>query len=111
LVRFDFANDKPFAVEFLTARTVRPAKLPLRRNANNLSPQMIESSEATVVGGLSWAFAANAARAGPVERFIFVKLDKVHGRKAIDFELRLRLLNNRQDETSVWVRTNVIDLP
>ena len=110
-VRFFCLNERPFAIELLDARTIRPGKLKLRRAASDMQAAMVEKSEAIVLGYLGWTIPEKMARTVPFERSLFVKLEGLHGAKvAVDFELTARFFDNRRTELRVWVRTNAIDV-
>ena len=108
--RFFCVNEKPFAIELLRARTIRPKKLKLRRAASDMQSVMVEKSEAIVLEYLGWTIPEKMART-PFEQLLFVKLEGLHGAKvAVDFELTARFFDNRRTELRVWVRTNAIDV-
>ena len=109
-VRFFCLNERPFAIELLRARTIRPKKLKLRRAASDKQAVMVEKSEAIVLEYLGWTIPEKMART-PFEQLLFVKLEGLHGAKvAVDFELTARFFDNRRIELPVWVRTNAIDI-
>jgi len=109
-VRFFCLNERPFAIELLRARTIRPKKLKLRRAASDKQAVMVEKSEAIVLEYLGWTIPEKMART-PFEQLLFVKLEGLHGAKvAVDFELTARFFDNRRTELPVWVRTNAIDV-
>ena len=109
-VRFFCLNERPFAIELLRARTIRPKKLKLRRAASDKQAVMVEKSEAIVLEYLGWTIPEKMART-PFEQLLFVKLEGLHGAKvAVDFELTARFFDNRRTELPVWVRTNAIDI-
>jgi hypothetical protein len=108
-VRFFCLNEKPFAIELLSARTIRPKKLKLRRAASDMQLAMVEKSEAIVLEYLGWTIPEKMARTVPFEQCLFVKVEGLHGEKvAVDFELTARFFDNRRTELPVWVRTNAI---
>jgi hypothetical protein len=110
-VRFFCLNERPFAIEILRARTIRPRKLKLRRAASDRQLAMVEKSETIVLDNLGWSIPEKMARTVPFEQSLFVKLEGLHGTKVtVDFELTARLLDNRRTELPVWVRTNAIDV-
>ena len=110
-VRFSCLNERPFAIELLRARTIRPKKLKLRRAASDMQSVMVEKSEAIVLEYLGWTIPEKMARTIPFEQLLFVKLEGLHGAKvAVDFELTARFFDNRRTELPVWVRTNAIDV-
>ena len=109
-VRFFCLNERPFAIELLRARTIRPKKLKLRRAASDKQAVMVEKSEAIVLEYLGWTIPEKMART-PFEQLLFIKLEGLHGAKvAVDFELTTRFFDNRRTELPVWVRTNAIDV-
>ena len=109
-VRFFCLNERPFAIELLRVRTIRPKKLKLRRAASAKQAVMVEKSEAIVLEYLGWTIPEKMART-PFEQLLFVKLEGLHGAKvAVDFELTARFFDNRRTELPVWVRTNAIDI-
>ena len=110
-VRFSCLNERPFAIELLRARTIRPKKLKLRRAASDMQSVMVEKSEAIVLEYLGWTIPEKMARTIPFQQLLFVKLEGLHGAKvAVDFELTARFFDNRRTELPVWVHTNAIDV-
>ena len=110
-VRFFCLNERPFGIEILKARTIRPKKLKLRRAASDIQSVMVEKSETMVLEHLSWSIPEKTAQTVPFERSLFVKLEGLHGPKVtVDFELTARFFDNRRTELPVWVRTNAIDV-
>ncbi len=110
-VRFFCLNERPFAIEIVRARTIRPKKLRLRRAASDMQLAMVEKSEAMVLEYLAWSIPEKMARTVPFEKSLFVKLEGLHGKKVtVDFELTAQLFDNRRTELPVWVRTNAIDI-
>ena len=110
-VRFFCLNEKPFAIEIVRARTIRPKKLKLRRAASDTQQVMVEKSEGIVLEPLGWSIPEKMPRTVPFEQFLFVKVEGLHGTKvAVDFELTARFFDNRRTELPVWVRTNAIDV-
>jgi hypothetical protein len=57
---------------------------------------------------MEWTIAEKGAVLIPFERVVFVNLENQKGDVSVDFELMVRLLNNRRPEIPVWVRTNSI---
>jgi hypothetical protein len=108
-VTFRGANPKPFVVELLSVRTIRPVGLPLRRCSDERGPVMVPHSEARLIENLGWGL----ERAGgqQYQKTFFVNLDGLHGEKAVDFELKARFIDNRRTECPIWVRSNVLTLP
>jgi hypothetical protein len=104
-------NDNPFQVEVLSVRTIRPKQLQLRQSDETPQRGMVAASQAVVLSDLQWTIAEKGAVLIPFERVIFVNLENQHGDKFVDFELAVRLLNNRRPEIPVWVRTNSLSLP
>jgi len=108
-VRFWGINDKPFAIEIFSVRTIRPRNLPLRRaDSNSASAKMRADTESNILDGLPWVMSEKGASRLPFQRHIFVNLDGLHGEVRVDFELSVRFLDNRRSEVPVWVRTNPI---
>jgi hypothetical protein len=71
---------------------------------------MAATTPATTLSNLSWTIAEKGAVLIPFERVVFVNLENQHGDTSVDFELEVRLLNNRRPEIPVWVRTNSIEV-
>jgi len=107
-VRFWCSPEKPFAIELLSARTIRPVGLHLRRSDGNAQPVMRRETEATVLNNLQWTISERGARLVPFERTLFVNLEDQDGDASVDFELKARFLDNRRSEIPVWVRTNSV---
>ena len=103
-------NDNPFQIEVLSVRTVKPKGLPLRRSDETPQRGMAGTAPATALSNLPWTIAERGAVIFPFERVIFVNLENQHGATSVDFELKVRLLNNLRPEIPVWVRTNSIEL-
>jgi hypothetical protein len=110
-VRFWAINDKPFAIEIFSVRTIRPKNLSLRRADNSMNPTMRADTESNILDGLPWVMSEKDASTLPFQRHIFVNLDRLHGEVRVDFELFVRFLDNRRSELPVWVRTNPVTLP
>ena len=111
-VRFWGINEKRFAIEIFSVRTIRPKNLPLRRaDTNNPSPTMRPDTEDTILNDLPWVMSERGASRLPFQRHIFVNLAELHGEVRVDFELLVRFLDNRRSESPVWVRTNPVGLP
>src|SRR6516165_9069014 len=70
-VRFFCLNERPFAIELLRARTIRPKKLKLRRAASDKQAVMVEKSEAIVLEYLGWTIPEKMTRT-PFEQLLFV---------------------------------------
>jgi hypothetical protein len=110
-VRFFAVNEKPFAIEIVSVRTIRPKKLKLRGAASDTQQGMVEKSEGIILEPVGWSIPERTARTVPFEQFLFVKIEGLHGAKvAVDFELTARLFDNRRTELPVWVRTNAISV-
>jgi len=103
-------NDNPFQIEVLSVRTIRPKRLALRRSDGTPQQGMLAAPQATALSDLQWTIAEKGAVLIPFERVVFVNLENQHGDVSVDFELTVRLLNNRRAEIPVWVRTNSIKL-
>lgn len=106
-----FCNpQKPFAVELLSVRTIRPKGLLLCRATPEAAVGMKAGTEAQVLRDLNWTI-TEAGRIGtPFERFLFVKLDGLKGAVAIDLEFEARYYDNRRTKASPRVRTNTLKL-
>jgi hypothetical protein len=99
-------NDKPFQIEVLSVRTIRPKWLPLRRSDGTPQKGMVAATQATTLSDLQWTISERGAVIFPFERVVFVNLESQHGDVSVDLELEVRLLNNRRQKIPVWVRTN-----
>jgi hypothetical protein len=71
---------------------------------------MAGNAPATTLSNLPWTIAEKGALLIPFERVVFVNLENQQGDTSVDFELKVRLLNNLRPEIPVWVRTNSIEL-
>jgi hypothetical protein len=109
-VRFWCLNERPTAIELLSARTIRPKRLLLCRATPTSSPVMVPKSEANIVEGLGWIISERGQQPTRFEKHLFVKVEELSGDITIDFEIKARFLNNRRAEIPVWVRTNTIRL-
>jgi hypothetical protein len=102
-------NEKPFAIDILSVRTIRPKQLRLRRADNNANPGMRADTESVTLESLQWTMSEKWASGLPFQRHVFVNLDGLRGERAVDFELKVRFYDNRRTELPVWVRTNPIN--
>jgi hypothetical protein len=102
-------NDKPYPIEVLTVRTVKPKGLPLRPNTGTPQQHMWATLPKKTLN-LQWTIAEKNAVISAFDCVIFVNLENRHGDLSIDFELSARLLNNRRPEIRVRVRTNSVKL-
>lgn len=108
-VRFWGINDRPFAIEIFSVRTIRPKNLPLRRaDTNSGNAKMRAETESNILEGLPWVMPERGASRLPFQRHIFVNLDGLRGEVRVEFELSARFLDSRRSELPVWVRTNPI---
>jgi hypothetical protein len=103
-------NDSLLQIEVLSVRTIRPKGLPLRRSDGTPQRGMAGNAPATTLSNLPWTIAEKGALLIPFERVVFVNLENQQGDTSVDFELKVRLLNNLRPEIPVWVRTNSIKL-
>jgi hypothetical protein len=109
-VRFFGTSEKPFAIELVSARTIRPKRLWLCRADTSGSPGMAAGTEAIVLEGLQWFIQENSRTSLPFQRTLFVKLDGLKGETTIHFELMAQFYDNRRTKVPVWVRTNSVML-
>ena len=103
-------NDEPFEIEVLSVRTIRPKGLPLRQSDRTPQRGMVAAAPATTLSDLHWTIAERNAVLFPSEGVVFVNLENQHGDVSVDFELEVRLLNNRRPRKKVRVTTNSIRL-
>jgi hypothetical protein len=105
-------NEKPFAIEILSVRTIRPKGLRLRRADSTTNPGMRPDTESKVLESLKWSMPEiGVGIRSPFERHVFVNLEGLRGNVVVDFELMVCFLDNRRSELPVWVRTNTINRP
>jgi hypothetical protein len=109
-VRFFGDSEKPFAIDLVSVRTIRPKKLLLCRSDTSGSPGMATGTEAIVLEGLQWTIQEKSRTSMPFQRTIFVKLEGLKGETTIDFELMAHFHDNRRTKVPVWVRTNPVTL-
>jgi hypothetical protein len=107
-VRFWCSPEKPFAVEILTAKTIRPSKLQLCRADGSVQLGRLAGTEVAVLDNLGWVISEKGASTMAFQRWLFVNLKDLKGKTQVDFELKVRFLDNRRTETIVWARTNSI---
>ena len=109
-VRFFSLSEKPFAIEVLSARSIRPKGLLLSKADGAAQITMAANTEAVVLKDLRWSIPEKGLTKLPFERFLFVKLDSLKGEVTVDFELKARFLDNRRTETLIYARTNPVSL-
>jgi hypothetical protein len=105
-VRLFAVSEKPFAIDLLSARTIRPKDLLLCRADGSVQLGMAGGTEAKLLNDLKWAIAEKGATNMPFQRTLFVKLQGLAGEAAVDLELMARFYDNRRTEAIIWVRTN-----
>jgi hypothetical protein len=110
-VRFFSHPEKPFAIDLVSVRTIRPKGLLLRR-ANSDGPGGMEVNfDANVLTELRWTIQEKAGTTiRPFERFLYVKIDGLKGETIVDFELAAQFYDNRRTKVPIWVRTNTLDI-
>jgi len=109
-VRFWCVPEKAYAIELLSARTIRPGGLPLRRANRDAMLEMRPDTEARILRDLPWTIPEKAPMPVAFERWLFVDLKSLNGDVQVDFELKAQLLDNRRSEMPVWVRTNSLKI-
>jgi hypothetical protein len=109
-VRFFSRSEKPYAIDLLSARTIRPKGLLLSKADASVQLGMAASTEAVVLQDLKWLIEEKGASNMPFQRSLFVKLEGMKGETMIDFELKARFYDNRRTEVPIWVRTNAINI-
>jgi hypothetical protein len=109
-IRLRCANDKPFEINVLSVRTVRPKKgLPLRPNDGTPQQGMVVTTPENSLD-LHWTVAEKGATFFRYDCVVFFDLKGRHGDVSVELELKLELLDNRRTKTNVWVRTNPVKL-
>jgi hypothetical protein len=110
-VRFFCHPEKPFAIDLLSVRTIRPKGLLLCRPKRAEPSVMDADSEAIVLKGLQWTIQEKSGTTTqPFERFLFVKLDGLKGKTKVDFEIDAHFYDNRRTTVPIWVRTNPVTI-
>ena len=109
-VRLFSRNEKAYAIDLLSARTIRPKGLTLCRADGSVQLGMAANTEAIVLDDLRWAIQEKDATSMPFQRTLFVKLEGLKGEVTTDFELKARFYDNRRTEVPIWVRTNVLEI-
>jgi hypothetical protein len=89
-------------------RTVKPRGLPLRRSDRTPQQDMAFEVAVTILTNLNWTIAEKGAVLLPWERVVYVDLTDQAEELFVDFELKVRLLDNRRKERRVRARTNVV---
>ena len=108
-VSFLCLNDKPFEIEVLYVRTVKPKGLLLRKNDGTPQRGMVIADPKEELS-LQWTVAEKGAVIFHPHCVVYVNLEGQRGDLSIEFELTVRLLNHRWPEKKVWVRTNTVKL-
>ena len=109
-VRFFCRSDKPFAIDLLSARTIRPATLKLK-NPERGSPSEVSANTGSVVlDNLQWLIQEQPVKA-VFQRSLLVNLDGLVGEVQLDIEFKARFYDSRRTEVPIWVRTNPLKLP
>ena len=104
-------NDKPFEIQALTLRTIKPKGLPLRKNDGTSQQKMVTTGDSTKSLTLQWTIAEQGAVRFHPNCVIYVNLEGQSGDDfAVDFELMVILLDNRRSKKTIKVRTNPIKL-
>jgi hypothetical protein len=107
-IRFFGQSEKPFAIDLVSVRTIRPKGLMLCR-PNTAQPSMMDtSSAAPVLKGLQWTIQEQSKASMPYQRFLYVNLGGRKGEIQIDLEFEAQFYDNRRTKAPIWVRTNSI---
>jgi hypothetical protein len=109
-VRFFGHSEKPFAIDLVSVRTIRPKGLLLCRPKPGEPSTMDANSEAIVLKGLQWTIQEQSRSSMPYQRFLFVKLDSLKGETKVDFEFEAQFFDNRRTKAPIWVRTNPVTI-
>jgi hypothetical protein len=109
-IRLFAPSEKPFAIDLLSARTIRPKALTLCRADGSVQLGMAAGTEAKLLKGLQWVVQEKGATNMPFQRYLFVKLEGLKGEVTVDLELTAQYYDNRRTEALIWVRTNTLDI-
>jgi hypothetical protein len=109
-VRFFSRSQKPYALDLMSARTIRPKGLTLCKADGSVQLGIAANTEANVLQDLKWLIEEKGASNMPFQRTLFVNLEGRKGTLKVDFELKARFYDNRRTEVPIWVRTNAIDI-
>jgi hypothetical protein len=107
-VGFKCVNEKPYELEVLSVHTVKPKDLPLRPSDRTPQQGMVLKEPVTTLTNLNWTIAEKGAVSLPWECVVYVDLADQADELSVDFEFKVRLLDNRRKERRVRVRTNVV---
>ena len=76
---FAHSSEKPFAVDLLSARTIRPKGLTLCKADQSVQRGMAAGTEAKLLKDLKWLIQEKGATNMPFQRYLFVKLEGLKG--------------------------------
>jgi hypothetical protein len=82
--------------------------LPLRRSDGTPQQGMAFEDPVTILTNLNWTIAEKGAVLLPWERVVYVDLADQADELSVDFEFKVRVLDNRRKERRVRARTNVV---
>ncbi|WP_315737969.1 hypothetical protein [Bradyrhizobium sp. SZCCHNR1093] len=110
-VRFFSRSDRPFAVELLTVRTIRPKSLQLCAADPAVQLGIPTNTGANQIADLKWLIEENnISQNRPFQRHLFVNLAGLKGDVAVDFEFTASFYDNQRTKALIWVRTNPLTL-
>jgi hypothetical protein len=106
-VRFFGQPEKPFAIDLVSVRTIRPKGLLLclKTDGPGGAPT---GPQAVVLKGLQWTIQEKIKSSMPYQHVLFVKLDSLKGEAKIEFEFEAQFYDNRRTMAPIWVRTNSV---
>jgi hypothetical protein len=107
-VGFKCVNEKPYDIQVLNVRTIKPKNLPLRPSDRTPQQGILIKDPVTTLAFQSWTIAEKGAVSLPWECVVYVDLKDQAKELSLDFEFKVRLLNNLRSERRVRSRTNVV---